>query len=341
MRQAFRAALKPRCWMLAALVMIGGAALLSGPRAAHAQPSADRLLTEFGLSSDDRQRVLNGEFVSADVGAVSDRDLAFSIAFLVKTTPDNLSKKIVAGDLVTADEEVKAFGVITPAGTMADFGKLDISNQAARTLTGAQPGESLNLSSSEIAAFTALHGGTTYAVQQQLHRMLLARYQAYRASGLDGIAPYDRGGSHTEVAPDLRRAGQFAKHLEKYMPGFYAVLLKYPEATTAGMRENFYWLKYDIQGKETYVLTHILAAPEGAARVVVQRQYYASTGYNAEQAVAGFLPVQEGTVVAYAAHAFTDQVAGFGGSVKRGIGRRVMAEQMKKIFEAARAEFGK
>jgi hypothetical protein len=35
-------------------------------------------------------------------------------------------------------------------------------------------------------------------------------------------------------------------------------------------------------------------------------------------------------------HAFTDQVAGSGGSIKRGIGTRVMASQMKEIFETSR-----
>ena len=59
------------------------------------------------MSRDDKQRVLNGEFVTADVGAVSDRDLSFSIAFLVKTSPDALSKQIVAGDLVKADAQVQ------------------------------------------------------------------------------------------------------------------------------------------------------------------------------------------------------------------------------------------
>ena len=35
-------------------------------------------------------------------------------------------------------------------------------------------------------------------------------------------------------------------------------------------------------------------------------------------------------------HAFTEQVTGFGGSIKRGIGSKVMAGQMKKIYEAER-----
>ena len=85
-------------------------------------------------------------------------------------------------------------------------------------------------------------------------------------------------------------------------------------------------------------MQHLLAASDGAARAVVQRQHYVSTGYNAQQAVAGFLPVSGGTLVVYAGHAFTDQVAGFGGSAKRGIGRRVMAEQLKRLFEAGRTK---
>jgi hypothetical protein len=339
MRQMLRALKCSR--IVAAALVLGAAGLPSGPIAAHAQPPADQVLTDVGLSADDKRRVLNGEFVTADLGAVSERDLAFSIAFLVKTSPDDLARKIVAGDLIAADEQVKESGVISPNGTLADFGKLDISNQAAQTLIGAKAGEALNLSASEISGFAILRGGTTHSVQQQLHRMLLARYQAYRASGLGGIAPYDRGGSTTDLAADLRKAGQSTRHLANYAPALHAVLLDYPTATVPGMRENFYWLKYNIQGKETYVLAHVLAASEGAARVVVQRQYYASTGYNGEQALAGFLPVQEGTVVVYGAHAFTDQVAGFGGSMKRSIGHRVMADQMKKLFEEGRAQVSK
>ncbi len=327
--------------ILSVSLMLGAAAVLSGPLAAHGQPTTDDVLTDVGLSPDDTQRVLNGEFVTADVGAVSDRDLAFFIAFLVKTSPDSLARKIVAGELISADEQVKESGVISPAGALADFGKLDISNQAAQALTRAKAGEALNLSAGEISAFALLRGDTTYSVQHQLHRMLLARYQAYRASGLDGIAPYDRGGSTTDLAPDLRQAGRSARHLVKYAPEIHAVLMNYPAATVPGMRESFFWLKYGVQSQETYVLAHVLSASEGGARVVVQRQYYASTGYDGEQAVAGFLPVREGTLVVYGAHAFTDQVTGLGGAAKRSIGHRVMAEQMKKLFDAERARVSK
>jgi hypothetical protein len=42
--------------------------------------------------------------------------------------------------------------------------------------------------------------------------------------------------------------------------------------------------------------------------------------------------------VAYSGHAFTDQVTGFGGSLKRGIGRHLMTEKLEALFAADRAQ---
>src|SRR5262250_74076 len=159
---------------------------------AHAQPSADQALTDAGLSADDRQSVLGGQFVNVDVGGVSDRDLSFATAFLVKTPPEALARQIITGELVSADSQMQAFGELSAAGSLTDFAKLTLTDDEAKALTNASPGETLNLSAGEISAFNALQGSATSAVQQQLKRMLLARYQAYRASGLAGLAPYAR-----------------------------------------------------------------------------------------------------------------------------------------------------
>lgn len=326
-----------RRMILAGRGAAGGLSLFCLVNVAQAQPSADQVLTDAGLAADDKQSVLSGQFVSVSVGAVSERDLSFAIAFLIKTSPESLSKQIVGGELVTADAQVKAYGGLTGTGSLADFAKLSITSDEAKALTSAQAGDALNLSTSEIAAFKALAGGTTQAIQDQLRRMLLARYQAYRASGLAGIAPYDRGSGRTaDPASDLRKASQAAQGLQKYLPGFQKVLLNYPQATLPGMQQNFFWLKSLIEGKTTYILTHVLVASDGTARAIARREYYASTSYNAEQSVAGFLPVQGGTVVVSTSHAFTDQVTGFGGSMKRSIGSKVMASKMKEIFEAGR-----
>jgi hypothetical protein len=140
------------------------------------------------------------------------------------------------------------------------------------------------------------------------------------------------------LASDLRKATQAAQGLEKYLPKFQAALLDYPKGMEPDMQENFVWMRSIIHGQPTYVLQHTLAVADGAARAVAQRQYYVSAGYNGEQAVAGFVPIRGGTLVVYSSHAFTEQVAGFGGSMKRSIGSRVMADQLQKMFEAGRTK---
>ena len=192
--------------MLAVLGVLS-AMTLTAVAPALAQPTASQVLADMGLSDGDKQRVLNGEFVTPDPTTVSDRDLAVTIVFLVKTAPEILSKEVMGGDLLRTDSSVKSNGRFSATGSLADLVGLKISDDVARTLTNAQPGDALNLSNSEITAFTAQKGGTTQAAQSQLQKTLLARYQAYRTSGLAGIAPYDRGSGRTSnLVDDLRKA---------------------------------------------------------------------------------------------------------------------------------------
>jgi hypothetical protein len=323
------------------IVVLALVLILSLPewtRPAGAEPTTNQVLADIGVSADDRERVMNGEFVMPRLSGVSERDLPVAlVVFLVKTSPDALASQIMAGDFITADPQVQAHGRFSHPGSLADLAGVKIPKDVAQRLSSAQAGHAVNLATSEINAFKALQSDEP-SVRAQLQRMLLARYQAYRASGLEGITPYDRGsGRTTDLAADMRKASQSTALFEKYMPAFHRVLLGYPQATVPGMRQDFRWVSYSIENKPTYVLVHMLSAADGAARAIVQRHYYVSTGYNGQQAVAGFLPVRGGgTLVVYAGHAFTDQVAGLGGAIKRGIGRRIMADKIRQIFEAGR-----
>jgi hypothetical protein len=314
------------------------AAVLCLSSAVYAQRSADEVLTEMKFSAAEKRRVLNGEFVTSEVGAVSERDLSFAVAFLVRTSPETLRKHVVDGSIIANDAQVQAYGKLTAPGSLADFSGLHITDEEARALTAAAPGDAMNASLPELASLRALRGRPTEAVQEQLHRILLARYQSYRASGLAGIPPYDRGSGGGDIASDLAKASQSAMAVKTHMPALYAFLSDYPKATPPGLQETFVWVKSVIRDKPTYVLAHIFSASDGEARAVARREFYVSTGYNAEQSVAGFLPVAGGTIVVCLSHAFTDQVAGTGGSMKRSIGSRVMAGQMKEIFDKGRKQ---
>jgi hypothetical protein len=110
-----------------------------------------------------------------------------------------------------------------------------------------------------------------------------------------------------------------------------------PPISRPGFAENLYWMQFRAHGEDTLALEHVFQVTLDEAAVLVQRQYYVSTGYNAEQAIVVFLPVRGRTLVIYTNHTSTDQVTGVGGGAKRTIGRSFMARQLKEVFEATRA----
>ena len=319
-------------------IVLTAAAVLLLTQRIEAQPPAAQIFAEMHWSADDWSRVLNGEFVMQDVAPASPRDLTLRMAFLVRVPPDELCSRALSGDFVGTDPQVVSSHEFIGPGTLADLAALHISDDVARAFVTARPGAALNLSAGEIAAFNALRGAPTAAVEQRLRQMLLDRYRAYRAEGLRAIAPYDRGNHVSDVAEELRRADDAAAELKRHLPDLQQQLIAYPQPVAATLEQRFRWAYYNIAGAPTFVLMHEMAVPAGKARALVQRQYYVSTGYNAEQVIAGLLPVEGGALVVYTNHTFTDQLTGFGDALKRSIGRRMMSNQLKRIFDAARAQ---
>ncbi len=319
------------------LGLIAIVSIICLPLFASAQLTADEVLSEMGWSADEKKRILAGEFVTGQRKSVSDRDLAISIGFLVKVPPSDLAKELLAGKLMKANDQIMTHGTISGEGSLKDMEALKLAN--SDDYLKAKPGGDINLDADEIKAFKALKGkpDATQAAEKELHKMFLARYQAYRKSGLTGISPYDRGdGKKTDPGKDLLLDTDAVKILQKQVPSFHKVMIDYPKATIDGLDEQFFWILYDIDGKPNYVLTHHFSAPVGDIQLVVNRQFYVANTYNVMQEVAGFFPVKEGTLVVYVNHLSTDQVAGFGGSSKRKIGGKIMAKKIKALFEKSR-----
>jgi hypothetical protein len=68
----------------------------------------------------------------------------------------------------------------------------------------------------------------------------------------------------------------------------------------------------------------------GAGEVILARQFYAGHSYNSNQLTIACLPYRDGSLVFYANRTFTDQVAGFGSSLKHSIGREQAQNEMTK-----------
>jgi hypothetical protein len=321
--------------------LVLGAMLATAPT--HAEPpDALTLARETGISPADFDRVRAGEMVNGTLPPSHERELVATFVFVVQgVTPTELVKLAEKGLLETVDPNTLAFGRLEPAGGPADFARLTLSPHAearARAYTSAEPGPELNLSATEIAGFRKLGAGAAAAaVERRVRDALAARLAAYRSKGLAGIAPYARGSHERSPAEDLRLATRALPVLQKHAPGAYHLLLEYPNAKPPRTEETFLWSQISAHGTPTIVLTHLLYVPDGNAWVVAQRQFYVSSGYNCEQAVAAFIPVETGTAVLYVNRASTDQVVGVGGGAKRSLGSRVLASSLGALFQKARA----
>jgi hypothetical protein len=322
------------------------ALVFSSPVAAEL-PDAHTVLSELGFSASDQQEVKGGGFVTTTLKPTSDREITAAMAFLVTTPPSKLIEQARHDVLLHTDPNTIASGKVHAKESAADFEGVTLTpnaKQRAALYLAAKPGDELNLSAAEIEAFGALKekSGEAGAVLKQVRKSLLARYQAYRAKGLDGIADYQRGGGKaTPAAGDLRRADEAASALKTYTPAFYGALVGYPNDVPEGFEERFDWSNYEAHGTPTFVLTHRFSMSEGDGFVLGQRQFYVSRGYNVMQALVAFLPVKKGTLVVYVNRTSTDQVTGFGGGSKRSIGSRVMASQLKSLYAKVRTEVEK
>jgi len=322
-------------WLAVALVALA-------PHSAAAQlPDAATLLAEVGFSPAEIAQVEAGQLVRHDVPPASERELTAGFAFHVPLSPADLVKNSKQDLLDRVDPNMMGFAAVSTPGSAADFAKLTLQPDPAKraqAYTSAQPGGDLNLSAEEIAAFQKLASAAPPAVEAAVRDALLARVQAYRTKGLAGLAPYALADGKTRSpGEEMRTATLASKKLEKYVPAAYQYLLSYPKGKPPGTQETLRWSQFEAHGTPTIALTQMLVIPDGDAYVVAQRQFYASTGYNAEQALAAFLPSKDGgTVVVYANRTSTDEITGIGGGTKRSLGSKVLSSQLEGLFEKAR-----
>jgi hypothetical protein len=312
-------------------------ALPVGARAIDAKTALDKL----GFPSDTEQQVLAGKFVETSLPTSTERDLNVGIAFLVKQDPDKLVRTVREQMVMQrVDPGTIAYAKFEGEGTPAQLAALKLTPSQLEAYSNAKPGDDLNLSSGEIAALNAA-GKDPAAVQDKVRELLLARYRAYRAKGLAGMSPYARKGGKTDPAADLAAVNATARKSALLPVAFYDLLDNYPQGIPADLVETHYWAQFTAHGEDTIALVHTMQGTFAGDLIGVQRHYYVSTGYNVEQALTGFLPVEGGTLVIYTNHTSTDQVAGFGGGAKRSIGRKFMAGELKKLFERGRTAVGK
>ena len=303
---------------------------------------------DLALTSQERARLESGQVATRTVANSNERELAVGLAVKIDRPPAELAKQLLDGLAQRQNPDVLGRGAIT-TGALSEFSGVKLADAAAaRAYLAARPGTALNLSAAEIAAFQALarepatSADPKKAVEGLIRQQLQARYQSYNAKGLAGIAAYARSSGEARPDQDLLAATRASKFFAKYTPKMVQLLTEYPKGRPSGLDERQQWALYNANGARAIVLSQLVALPDGEDWSVAARQYYVSTSYNAEQNLMLFVPASEGgTVAVMLSRVSTEQVAGLGGSVKRGIGSKMMADTLSGIAARVRKATGK
>ncbi len=300
------------------------------------------LLNQLPFSQEEKQRVLQGELVTTQVEESEDHELAVLLAFIVKTTPAELKQHFMKGTWIDLPEPIIMHQKLTQLSTVKDLSKLKFSaNESDKidSFLSAQAGNDLNLSATEIKQFQAIVSSppkniVKKAVEEQLHKLLLNRFQAYVSQGAKAIPPYLRDeGKQFYLGEYFQRITGFDSILQQHYPIFYKTLKNYPLQKPKGLQESFFVLKLEVEGHPTFALMHRMLLEEGDAFAVSLRQFYVTQSYNGEQGLGLFVPIKQGVLVLGLFRTSSDAVAGFGSSVKHSVGRRLLAYNLTQYYE--------
>jgi hypothetical protein len=201
------------------------------------------------------------------------------------------------------------------------------------------PARYLNLNKSETEKLKSL-ATTTDDLQTRFRstfgQILAARLTAYVKQGLAGVQPYVRdSGNVVNPAAELGNAIRSLAFLSDEFPGFVDALGRPSSASSAVMR-NYYWMERPVDKENVLTLSVEERYKHGKAAVGADVHFYASRDYNSMLTLIAVVPYGKDWMVFAINHTFTDQVTGFGSTVRRAVGRDLVATELGKQLAETR-----
>ncbi len=205
------------------------------------------------------------------------------------------------------------------------------------------PARYLNLSKSEAESLKSL-GTTTDDLQARFRtsfgQILSARLHEFVKRGLAGVQPYVRdNGNVVNPAAELGNAIRSLAFLSDEFPGFVDALGK-PSGASSALLQNYYWMQRPADKENVLTLSVEYRQKQAKAAVGADVHFYASRDYNSMITVIGVVPYGADWMVFALNHTFTDQVTGFGSSVRRAVGRDLVATELGKQLAETRRRLG-
>lgn len=231
--------------------------------------------------------------------------------------------------------QVKRYQGLRPgAGDGTAFAELPLPDSRRIAEVVKAPRRALNLSVPEGDRLALLDpaapdlGGRARAV---LAGILGARLRAYAGRGLEGVEPYVReSGRVVDPRVELRSALASLAFVRAAFP-------KVLERLVAADPEcSYHWMERSVEREQVLVLSAELRTHGAASALGADTHFYASSEYNSMLTLVGVIPYADASLVFAVNHTFTDQVTGVGSSVRRSIGRNLVANQLAQQLEETR-----
>jgi hypothetical protein len=320
--------------------------------AAHAGVTADDLLS--GVDAKQRETLLAGDILvfARPEQETDDAGLAVTLGVIVpadlKKTLDTLRAINASGD---PNENVTTREIVGPvkgdgsSKVFADVAFLPSEGEEVKKLLQAQPGDTFNFSKEEfgwVRQAAAAGGDPAKAAARVMRRVLASRYLAYHQSGLDGLAPYARGGKDvSHPGAELAATTEAMPIGRKHLPEFYNAYRHYPKDVPDGLQSNFYWEKKTIDGRPMFSVRHELVEIRPDYAVIGIRDFYIDNNLDAFQVAIVFVPYGSQTLVALANQTYTENVSGAKRIFAVHVGRSIVESNTKPLFEKLQKALGR
>lgn len=309
---------------------------LSGAFPTHAEniPDLQSLIHQFGIQYQSLTSLEQDKTIFFNVAENHEKELAAGVVIYMVVTPDKVIEFIKNNGMASVEVEVTLQDFIPLNATLETFNRFNFEggSREATNFLAAKSGNQFNLSAQELQTVRSINPiiASPIPLASQVYREILwQRWQDYRKKGLKGIAAYDRSAGKTaDPAKELLVASLNNKILVNYFPDLYKIWLNYPVALPAGVDEHFFLINRQVESRPTVDLVHRIILTADTGGIILSRQFYVGHSYNSNQLMLICLPFRNGSLVFYVNQTFTDQITGFGSSIKRPVGREQMRRRM-------------
>ena len=287
--------------------------------------SPEEVAQSLGLPSSSIDAFLKGDVVTHELDASNEKDLSLLVVCVADTTVDKLYEFAEKERVHEIQAATVSAGMLDPSDPATGLEDMDLDEATVKSLL-----KNPQLSKSETAELKA--GSKAGKGVATYKKILTERAKVYWEQGLDGIIPYD--GKGRDPKTDLKTANEAALKAVTD-PLIHEEVFGIPSQSENPEWHKLQWAIQKGNDQAAPVLNHIIRIKRELGFVNVTRRFYCGTDYDCCQIVTGVIPTDDGrSAIFYINRTFSSAVAGFGGSAKRSIGRKMMksklVETMKK-----------